>query len=121
MGNEFIVNNSSFDSLEEALFTAPVAAQIYVACIAAGGPHDFADSGAWVQAVIATAPEEVAGTVRQLAVEPLPIDEPDERYVHAVLARLLEVDAARRVAAIKADLQPAYGTAQWANVNHRCC
>ena len=96
-----------FDSLEDALFTAPVAADIYRACVAAGGPHQFADSRAWVQAVMAAAADEVASTVRQLAVEPLPVDSPDERYVHAVLARLLEVDAARRVAVIKADLQRA--------------
>lgn len=97
-----------FDSLEEAVFTAPPALAIYRACLAAGDPRSFPDPATWVQAVLTAAPDEAtAGHVTALAVEPLPIDDPDERYVQAVLARLLELDAGRRVAAIKADLQRA--------------
>ena len=95
-----------FESLEYSVFTAPPAVAIYGACVAAGDPRDFTDPAAWVQAVLAAAPDDAtAGLVTALAVEPLPVDQPDERYVQAVLARLLELDAGRRVAAIKADLQ----------------
>jgi DNA primase len=42
-----------------------------------------------------------------LAVEPIPIATPDERYVQAVLARLLELDAGRRIEEIKGALNRA--------------
>jgi DNA primase len=35
----------------------------------------------------------------------LPVDRPDERYVQAVLARVLELDAGRRIDEIKGVLQ----------------
>ena len=94
-----------FGSLEESVFTVPAAAAVYSSCLKAGNPLDFPDSSQWVQAVIAVSDEETAGHVRALAVEPLPVDQPDERYVQAVLARVLELDAGRRIDEIKAVLQ----------------
>ena len=51
--------------------------------------------------------DEVRAQVRALAVEPIPVHTPDERYVQAVLARLLELDAGRRIAEIKGALSRA--------------
>ncbi len=94
-----------FDSLEESVFTVPAAAAVYAACLRAGNPLDFTEAPKWIAAVIAASDEETANHVRALAVEPMPIDRPDERYVQAVLARVLELDAGRRIDEIKATIQ----------------
>ncbi|MBU6347884.1 MAG: hypothetical protein KGQ38_04655, partial [Actinomycetales bacterium] len=94
-----------FESLEESVFTVPAAAAVYAACVKAGNPLDYADATKWVAAVLAASDEETAGHVRALAVEPMPVERPDERYVQAVLARVLELDAGRRVDEIKATIQ----------------
>jgi len=97
-----------FESLEASVFTVPAAAAVFSACVSAGNPLDFATPQEWIAAVIAAAPsEEVQSQVRSLAVEPMPNDNPDERYVQAVLARVLELDAGRRVNEIKAALSRA--------------
>ena len=63
-------------------------------------------SSDWVQAVIdAASDDEVKTQIRALAVEPLPVEQPGERYVQAVLARVLEMSAGRRVNELKAELQ----------------
>ncbi|CAB4336298.1 MAG: DNA primase [Actinobacteria bacterium] len=95
-----------FDSLEASIFTVPAAQAVYLACTTAGNPNDASAPQQWLHDVIAQATDEATqGHIRALAMEPLPIDEIDERYVQAVLARLLEVDAGRRVEQIKSELQ----------------
>jgi DNA primase len=95
-----------FGALEETLFTNPTAAAIFGLCLTAGDPVEASSQSMWVTAVLDAAPTpEIAAKVRELTIEPLPNDNPDERYVHAILARLLELDAARRIAEIKASLQ----------------
>ena len=94
-----------FGSLEESVFTVPAAAAVYAACLRAGNPLDFSEAPKWIAAVIAASDEETANHVRALAVEPMPIDRPDERYVQAVLARVLELDAGRRIDEIRATIQ----------------
>ncbi|NBU31580.1 MAG: DNA primase [Actinobacteria bacterium] len=94
-----------FGSLEESVFTVPAAASVYSACVQAGNPLDFPDATKWVQAVLEVADDETANHVRSLAVEPMPVDQPDERYVQAILARVLEMDAGRRIDEIKGALQ----------------
>ena len=95
-----------FGALEESLFTIAAAAAVFNSCVTAGDPLTFTSSEEWVTAVLdATDDEAVKSQIRSLVVEPLPNDQPDERYVHAILARLLEMDAGRRVAEIKAALQ----------------
>ena len=94
-----------FGSLEESVFTVPAAAAVYAACLRAGNPLDFTEAPKWIAAVIAASDEETANHVRALAVEPMPIDRPDERYVQAVLARVLELDAGRRIDEIRATIQ----------------
>ena len=99
---------SWFESLEESVFTVPAASAVYAACVAAGNPLDFDSAQIWISKVLDQAPnEEIKSHVRAMAVEPLPNDVPDERYVQAVLARILEMDAGRRVAEIKAALSRA--------------
>ena len=94
-----------FGSLEESVFTVPAAADVYAACVRAGNPLDYTDASQWVQAVLGQSDESTATHVRALAVEPLPVDQPDERYVQAVLARVLELDAGRRIDEIKSAVQ----------------
>ena len=60
----------------------------------------------WVQAVMdAATDEETKSQIRALAVEPLPVEQPGERYVQAVLAKVLEMTAGRQVSELKAELQ----------------
>ena len=95
-----------FGSLEASLFTIPAAAAVFTACLNAGDPLSFDSPASWLQAVLDAAPsDEVKSKVRELAVDPLPVDHPDERYVQAVLARILEMDASRRINEMKAVLQ----------------
>lgn len=95
-----------FGSLEASLFTIPAAAAVFTACYEAGDPLSFDSPSAWLQAVLDASPnDEVKSKVRELAVDPLPVDQPDERYVQAVLARILEMDASRRINELKAVLQ----------------
>ncbi len=95
-----------FNSLEESLFTIAMAAEVFSACQRAGDPLTFDSPSTWLQAVLDAAPsDEVKAKIRELAVDPLPIDNPDERYVQAVLARILEMDAGRRISELKAELQ----------------
>ena len=97
-----------FESLEESVFTVPAASQVFAACVAAGNPLEFESAQSWVAAVLEAAPDdEIRSHVRAMAVEPLPKDEADKRYVQAVLARILEMDAGRRVGEIKAGLSRA--------------
>jgi DNA primase len=94
-----------FESLEESLFTAPAAIAVYQTCVAAGDPLKFESSQQWVTAVLAAAPsDDIKSHIRALAIEPLPNDNPDEKYIQAVLARILEMDASRRVDQLKANL-----------------
>lgn len=96
---------SWFESLEESLFTVPAAAHVFSACVAAGNPLEFAVSSEWVAAVLSqSSSDEVSAHIRALAVEPIPVIEPDERYVQAVLAKLLELDAGRRIDEVKGAL-----------------
>jgi DNA primase len=79
---------------------------VHRAIVDAGGAAAGLADRAWLDAVLAVCPDDaVRAVVHELAVEPLPIDEVDARYAHAVIARLLEIDASRRIADLKARLQ----------------
>ncbi|MEZ5115838.1 MAG: DNA primase [Candidatus Nanopelagicales bacterium] len=96
-----------FASVEPSAFTAVAYAQVHAAIAAAGGPAAALSGLEWVDAVLAACPDDaVRGLVRELAVEPVPsVDQADERYATSLMARLLELDAARRVTDVKARLQ----------------
>jgi DNA primase len=61
--------------------------------------------------------DEVRSLVTELAVEPLPMEEPTQGYAQAYVARLSELTAARRIAAVKSRLQRTNPVEQTAGYN----
>ena len=96
-----------YASVETPAFTHPRAISVHEAIVAAGGPRADVEGLAWIDAVLAACPDdEVRTLVRELAVEPLPaMDGQDSRYATGVIARLLEVDAGRRIEDLMGRLQ----------------
>jgi DNA primase len=102
-----------YESVEPAAFTHPSARQVHEAIAAAGLPSVEVTGIAWVDAVLdSAADDEVRRLVRELAVEPLPADEGrDASYSIGVVARLLELDASRRIDELRGRLQRIDATA----------
>lgn len=98
-----------YASVESPAFTHPSAVRVHEAIMAAGGPQQGRDGMAWMDAVLDACPDDdVRSLVRELAVEPLPaMDGHDSRYAVGVIARLLEIDAGRRVEDLMGRLQRA--------------
>jgi DNA primase len=96
-----------YDALEDDVFTHPGARAVHEVVLAAGGTAGTAGGEAWVAALIEQAPDDtVRGAVTRLAVEaPLSDGELDQRYAGAVLARVQELAATRRVGELKQRLQ----------------
>ncbi|KQS66227.1 DNA primase [Modestobacter sp. Leaf380] len=98
-----------FDAVPEAAWTHPDYAAIAAAVAAAGGAAAATVTGmAWLDLVRAHCDRESAqALLTALAVEPMmaPGEEVDSGYVQAVVARLQEMAAVRRVAAVKGKLQ----------------
>ncbi len=95
-----------FDALGAAAFTLPAHAVVFELIASCGGVATAGRARDWAAALLAAAPDDVVrGFVRELAVEPVMPDEPDEKYADAVLARVGELAAGRQIAAIKARLQ----------------
>lgn len=96
-----------YASVEPAAFTDERALSIHEAIAAAGGPSPTVTGQAWIDVVLTNcAKDEVRNQVRALTVEPLPsVSEGDERYATSVIARLLELDAGRRIDELKGKLQ----------------
>jgi DNA primase len=106
------VAGSWVDAVETDAFRTPAYAAAHRAVVDAGGAAAGLTDRAWLDAVLAACPDDaVRAVVHELAVAPLPTDEVDERYATSVLARLLEVDASRRIADLKARLQRVEPTA----------
>jgi DNA primase len=100
------VAGSWVDAVETDAFRTPAFAAAHRAVVDAGGAAAGLTDRAWLDAVLAVCPDDaVRAVVHELAVDPLPTDEVDERYATSVLARLLEMDASRRIADLKARLQ----------------
>jgi DNA primase len=100
------VAGSWVDALETEAFRSPAYAAVHRAVVAAGGAAAGLSDRAWLDAVLAACPDDaVRAVVHELAVDPLPTDEADQRYAQSVIARLLEIDANRRIADLKARLQ----------------
>jgi len=86
---------------------------VHRAVVAAGGAASGLTDRAWLDAVLEACPDDsVRAVVHELAVEPSPVDEIDARYAQSVVARLLEIDASRRIADLKARLQRIEPTAE---------
>jgi DNA primase len=96
-----------YASVEEPAFTHPRAIAVHTAIVAAGGPRSGNEGLEWIDAVLAACPDDdVRSLVRELAVEPLPaMDGQDSRYATGMIARLLEVDAGRRMEDLMGRLQ----------------
>ena len=95
-----------YASVESEAFTHPKARAVHEAVTAAGGPGPELTGLAWVDAVLAACPDDdVRRLVRELAVEPLPAETGDARFATSVIARLLELDASRRIEELRGRLQ----------------
>jgi DNA primase len=96
-----------YESLEDSSFTHPQALRVHHAIVAAGGPRPGVDGLGWIDQVLdAAADDEVRRVVRELAVEPLPAESgTDSRYAASMVARLLEMDAGRRIDELRGQLQ----------------
>ncbi|MDD2857225.1 MAG: DNA primase [Candidatus Nanopelagicales bacterium] len=96
-----------YPALEDSAFTHPRARAVHRAITAAGMPTAQLDGLVWVDAVLAVAADDqVRRLIRELAVDPLPSESvDDERYATSLIARLLELDAARRILELRGRLQ----------------
>jgi len=96
-----------YASVETPAYSHPRAVRVHEAITAAGGPHVGRDGLEWIDAVLQECPDdEVRSLVRELAVEPLPAkDGEGSRYATGVIARLLEIDAGRRMEDLMGRLQ----------------
>lgn len=96
-----------YGSVEESAFTHPRAIAVHAAITNAGGPDAERDGLTWIDAVLDACPDDdVRGTVRELAVDPIPADDTTiKRYATGIIARLLERDAARRVEELRGRMQ----------------
>jgi DNA primase len=96
-----------FASVEGTAFTHPKALAVYEAIHAAGGPSASLHGLAWIDRVLEhAADDQVRQLIRELAVEPLPAEAgQDAKYAIGVLARLLELDAGRRIEHVRGQLQ----------------
>lgn len=96
-----------YESVEESAYTHPTALAVHEAIAAGGFPSKDVNGLAWIDAVLAGArDDDVRRLIRELSVEPLPAEAgQDTRYAVGVIARLLELDANRRVEDLKGRLQ----------------
>ena len=96
-----------YASVEDAAFGDERALAVHHAIMGAGGPGPTLTDQAWIDAVLEhCADDGVRAQVRALTVEPLPsVSEADERYATSVIARLLELDAGRRINDLRGQLQ----------------
>ncbi len=96
-----------YPALEASAFTHPRAREVHTAIVLAGLPTAAVDGLAWIDAVLEAAPDdEVRRMVRELSVDPLPADAVhSDRYATSLIARLLELDAGRRIVDVRGRLQ----------------
>jgi DNA primase len=100
------VAGPQFDALEPEAFLLPAHRSLRGAIAAAGGTSAAVAGPAWTERVEEHMEEGLRSGVHALAVEPLRSGtDGQERYADAVLARMHEIVASRRVAALKSRLQ----------------
>ena len=98
-----------YASVEDSAFTHPSAQLVHAAIVGAGSPTEDHEGLTWIDLVLEHCQDdEVRRLVRELSVDPLPAESgQDVRYANGVVARLLELDASRRVDDLKGRLQRA--------------
>lgn len=96
-----------YPALEPSAFTHPRAREVHTAIVLAGLPAARVDGLLWIDAVLEAAPDdEVRRMIRELSVDPLPSDAVhSDRYATSLIARLLELDAGRRILEVRGRLQ----------------
>lgn len=99
-----------YQSVEEQSYLSPTYQAIHAAVVAAGGPGAAVDGSNWITAVVQAAPDDgLRQHIRGLAVDPLHTSHHSDNglrsYTNSVIARLLEMDATRRIGQMKARLQ----------------
>ena len=109
-----------FDTLDEDVFTAPVYGAVRAAIVAAGGVGTAPTVGsAWVERVASGAADDrVRSLITELAVEsPRAAEHALDGYARALLARLAELAATRRITSLKSTLQRINPVEQTAEYN----
>ena len=96
-----------YESVEASAYTHASAQGVHAAIMKAGGPTKELAGLLWIDSVLEVcADDEDRRIVRELSVEPLPAQSGyDAHYAASVVARLLELDASRRVEEVKGKLQ----------------
>ena len=104
---EPVLVSAWYAAVESDAYTDGGLRLVHEALVAAGGPQPDVVGMAWMDAVLAAcADDDVRARTRGLAVEPLPVaDQAEARYATSVIARLLEMDAARRIGELRGRLQ----------------
>ncbi len=108
-----------FDDLDDDDFTHPTCAAVRRAVAAVGGPQAAAGAPDWLDRVRDKAEDEAtSAAVVALAVAPLRVSgDADRRFAVALLARLRELTALRRIQVVKSRLQRTNPVDQTADYN----
>jgi DNA primase len=101
------VAGPTFDELEPEAFLSPSYRAMREVVAKAGGCATQAGGQPWVDALLASASDDVSRTlITELSVEPVPAGDAGlERYVESLVLRMHEVWVARQVVSLKARLQ----------------
>lgn len=101
------LSSAWYASVEAGAYADPALRAVHEAIVAAGGPRADVSGLAWIDQVLAACPDDdVRSLARGLAVEPLPVaGAVDARFTTSVIARLLEMDASRRIADLRGRMQ----------------
>ncbi|MFM8773124.1 MAG: DNA primase, partial [Actinomycetota bacterium] len=96
-----------YASVESRAYADPALRAVHDAIVAAGGPRAESSGLEWIDRVLEACPDdETRSLARGLAVEPLPVaGAVDARFTTSVIARLLEMDASRRIVDLRGRMQ----------------
>jgi len=96
-----------YASVESRAYADPALRAVHDALLAAGGPRAEMSGLEWIDRVLEACPDdETRSLARGLAVEPLPVaGAVDARFTTSVIARLLEMDASRRIVDLRGRMQ----------------
>ncbi|MFM8238782.1 MAG: DNA primase, partial [Actinomycetota bacterium] len=96
-----------YASVESRAYADPALRAVHDAIVAAGGPRAEVSGLEWIDRVLEACPDdETRSLTRGLAVEPLPVaGAVDARFTSSVIARLLEMDASRRIVDLRGRMQ----------------
>lgn len=101
------LSSAWYSSVEPGAYADPALRAVHDAIAAAGGPQAEVSGLEWIDRVLEACPDdETRSLARGLAVEPLPVTGAvDSRFTTSVIARLLEMDASRRIVDLRGRMQ----------------